>query len=66
MIIYFISALLICAALFKLGCYWTIVNLMAISGKAVAALLLVAGPVLLYRHYKQSRRTLKLPARPDK
>ena len=64
MIIYFISALLICAALFKLGSYWTIIQMMAISGKAVAALLLIAGLVLLFRRLVMSRskiRQLKLP-----
>lgn len=55
MFLYFISALIIGTVLFKLGSYWSIIHIMLMSGKAVVALLLVAGLVLVFRKFMYSR-----------
>ena len=59
MFLYFISALLISIVLFKLGSYWTIINIMTISGKALVALLLVAELIVVVRKLLMSRRKVK-------
>ena len=57
MFLYFIGALLISTAIFKLGAYWTVISLMANVGKILAGFLLVSTLVLLYRKLVISRST---------
>ena len=61
MIIYFVSALLISAAVFKLGAYATVIGLMVTASKVVVGLVVLAGVVLLYRRYRGKPRPIKLP-----
>ena len=52
MIIYFVSALLISAAVYKLGTYAMLISLMVAASKFVAGLVVLAARVLLYWRYR--------------
>ena len=63
MIIYFVSALLISAAVYMLGSYATIVSLLFTTGKVVVGLVGFAALVVLYKMFRKKRHSLKLPER---
>jgi hypothetical protein len=63
MIIYFVSALLISAVVYKLGAYVTIVSLIFTAGKVAVGLVILAGVVLLYRRYKNNWRGIRFIGR---
>ena len=58
MIIYFVSALLISAVVYKLGAYVTIVSLIFTAGKVAVGLVVLAGVVLLYRRYRGKPKSI--------
>ena len=63
MIIYFVSALLISAAVYKLGSYVTIVSLISTAGKVVVAFSVLIALVMLYRRYRGSKNRIKFIGR---
>jgi hypothetical protein len=63
MIIYFVSALLISAAIYKLGSYVTIVSLIFTAGKVVVAFAVLIALVTLYRRYRGSKHSTKFIGR---
>ena len=60
MIIYFVSALLISAAVYKLGSYATIVSLIFTAGKIAVGLAVLVASVLLWKWYKGNRSDIRL------
>jgi hypothetical protein len=60
MVIYFISALLISAVLFKLGSYAMLISLMITTTKMVVILALIIGAFLLYKRWIGNGRLCKL------
>ena len=63
MIIYFISALLIAAAVFMLGQYSMLISLMFAAGKVSVVLTVLAALIFLYRWYIGAKRSIKLIGR---
>ena len=63
MIIYFVSALLISAVVYKLGVYVTIVSLIFTAGKVAVGLAVLVALVMLYRRYRGSKRNIKFIGR---
>ena len=63
MIIYFVSALLISAVVYKLGSYVTIVSLIFTAGKVVVAFAVLIALVMLYRRYRGSKHSTKFIGR---
>jgi hypothetical protein len=59
MIIYFVSALLISVAIYKLGSYATIVSLIFTAGKVAVGLAVSVAIVMLYRRYRGSKHGIK-------
>jgi len=63
MIIYFVSALLISAAVYKLGSYVTIVSMIFTAGKVVVAFAVLIAMVMLYKRYRGSKHSVKFIGR---
>ena len=63
MVIYFISALLVSAVVFKLGAYVAFIGLMVTVSKVVVGLVGLVAMVLLWKHYRGSKRGIKLIGR---
>jgi hypothetical protein len=63
MIIYFVSALLISAVVYKLGSYVTIFSLIFTAGKVVVVFTVLIALVMLYRHYRGSKHSIKFIGR---
>jgi hypothetical protein len=63
MIIYFVSALLISAAVYKLGSYATIVSLIFTAGKVGVGLAVLVAMVMLYRRYRGNKHSIKFIGR---
>ena len=63
MIIYFVSALLISAVVFKLGAYATVIGLMVTASKVVVGLVGLVAMVLMWKWYKGSKRNIKFIGR---
>jgi hypothetical protein len=59
MFIYFISALMISAAVYMLGSYVTIVSLIFTAGKVVVTFSVLIALVMLYRRYRGSKHSIK-------
>ena len=66
MLVYFISSLIIGAIVFKLGAYSIIISIAATASKVIAALLLVAALVLLYRKFRRKPQLSRLSSISDK
>jgi len=66
MIFYFTGALLISFAIFRLGFYTAIISLISTGSKVIAALLLVATLVLLYRKFRRTHQQPRLQRLSDK
>ena len=62
MIIYFLSALLIAAAVYKLGTYAMLVGMIITATKAFMALVALAITVLLWRRYRENNRSMRVNA----
>jgi len=58
MIIYFVSGLLIAAAVYKLGAYAMLVGLMVAAAKVFVVLTVLAISILLWRRYRGKVRQL--------
>ena len=59
MVIYFISALLISAMVYTLGAYSMLISLMVTASKVVVALTGLVAIILLYKHWKRKRKSIK-------
>ena len=63
MIIYFVSALLISATVYKLGSYVTIVSMIFTAGKVVVGLMGFAALIVLFKMFRGKNNSLKFPER---
>lgn len=63
MIIYFLSALLIAAVLYKLGSYAMLFSLLVSAGQSIAFSAVLAVLVLLWKRYKRKKQKVKLIGR---
>ena len=61
MIFYFVGAVLVSLAFFKMGQYATLVTIFTNAGKVTVLILAIAAAVLLYRKFRGHFQVPKLP-----